>query len=45
MNESTIWIEAIIKGYHVYEDIWTAVVDEELDHQWAQFCMLAFPFP
>ena len=30
MGESTFSVEAMIRGYHVYKDIWTAVVNEQL---------------
>ena len=30
MGESTISVEAMIRGYHVYKDIWTAVINEQL---------------
>ena len=33
MVESTFSVEAMIRGYHVYKDIWNAVVNEELQCQ------------
>ncbi len=27
-------VEAMVRGYHTYKDIWTAVVGEELPCQW-----------
>ena len=28
--ESAFSVEAMVRGYHIYSDIWTAVVNEEL---------------
>ena len=30
MAEVTFCVEAVIRGYHAYEDTWTAAMDEEL---------------
>lgn len=37
MVESAFSVEAMIRGYHVYNNIWTAVVDEELICRREQF--------
>jgi hypothetical protein len=30
VDESTFSVEAMIRGYHIYKDVWTAIMDEEL---------------
>ena len=30
MVESAFSVEAMVRGYHIYRDIWTAIVNEEL---------------
>ena len=41
MAEFTFCFEVLIRGYHVYKDIWTAVVDKELGHRWEPSCVHA----
>ena len=43
MARASFTIDAMIRGYHVYKDIWIAMLDEELPCQW-ELGNLADPF-